>query len=119
MRRGVRGSSALHSRVQVGVRTDAKAVPGALDRSTVAAQGRQRRRCAMMATPSPMVVTNLQQATAPPRVAPPQEIAPDLLLHRSFVNTYALRTEVGLLLIDPGLSQYSRSVHAAVRAWSA
>ena len=50
--------------------------------------------------------------------APPSEVAPDVLMHASFVNTYALRTPVGLLLIDPGLEQNADSVHQAVRAWS-
>src|SRR5215831_1535875 len=73
----------------------------------------------MTATSSPMVTTNPQQTIAPPpRSAPPQEVASDLLLHRAFVNTYALRTEGGLLLIDPGLTQNSQSVYHAVRAWS-
>ena len=34
------------------------------------------------------------------------------------MNTYALRTDVGLLLIDPGLLRNSKSVFAAIRAWS-
>jgi glyoxylase-like metal-dependent hydrolase (beta-lactamase superfamily II) len=37
----------------------------------------------------------------------------------AFVNTYALRTPVGLLLVDPGLANLADNVHAAVRAWSA
>src|SRR5215831_7113396 len=73
----------------------------------------------MTATSSPMVTTNPQQTIAPPpRSAPPQEVAADLLLHKSFVNTYALRTQVGLLLIDPGFTQNAQSVYNAVRAWS-
>src|SRR4029453_2677992 len=73
----------------------------------------------MTATSSPMVTTNPQQTIAsPPRSAPPQEVASDLLLHRSLVNTYALRTEGGLLLIDSGLTQNSQSVYNAVRTWS-
>jgi glyoxylase-like metal-dependent hydrolase (beta-lactamase superfamily II) len=73
----------------------------------------------MTAPSSPMVTTNPQQTiTPPPRSAPPQEVASDLLLHRSFVNTYALRTAGGLLLIDPGLTQNAQSVYHAVRAWS-
>src|SRR5437867_4466707 len=74
-------------------------------------KGFKQRRYAMTATSSPMVTTNPQQTIAPPpRSAPPQEVASDLLLHRSLVNTYALRTAGGLLLIDSGLTQNSQSV---------
>lgn len=46
------------------------------------------------------------------------EIAPDVFMHPVFVNTYALRTPDGLLLVDPGLGPSSGSVHAAVRSWT-
>jgi glyoxylase-like metal-dependent hydrolase (beta-lactamase superfamily II) len=66
-----------------------------------------------------MVTTTPERAEVPPPLSvPPHEVAPDLLMHRSFVNTYALRTGDGLLLVDPGLLRNARSVHAAVRAWS-
>ena len=69
--------------------------------------------------PSPMVTEDPGGAMVPPPYAvPAHEVAPDVLLHRSFVNTYALRTDDGLLLIDPGLARNATSVHAAVRAWS-
>jgi glyoxylase-like metal-dependent hydrolase (beta-lactamase superfamily II) len=56
---------------------------------------------------------------AEPRVfADPHPIADDVLLHASFVNTYALRTPDGLLLVDPGLGHNAGAVHQAVRAWS-
>src|SRR5262249_28128808 len=85
----------------------------------VLSQSPKRRRYAMPATSSPIVTTNPQQTIAPLwHSAPPQEVASDLLLHKSFVNTYALRTEVGLLLIDPGFTQNAQSVYNAVRAWS-
>ena len=42
-----------------------------------------------------------------------------MLVHRAFVNTYALRTDSGLLLVDPGLLHNARSLHEAVRRWSA
>lgn len=58
-------------------------------------------------------------AHAQPRVyAEPHEIADDLFLHPLFVNTYALRSADGLVLVDPGLGPSSGSVHAAVRGWS-
>ena len=50
--------------------------------------------------------------------ADPHEIAPDVLMHASFVNTYALRTPDGLLLVDPGFEPAAPAVHRAVRAWS-
>jgi len=65
---------------------------------------------------APMVTTDPQHARL--RVfGPPQEVAPDVFMHAAFVNTYAMRTPVGLLLIDPGFTHQSRSVHDTVRAW--
>ncbi len=59
-------------------------------------------------------------AQARPRLyAAPHEVAPDVLLHAAFVNTYALRTPEGLLLVDPGLGPLAGSVHRAVRDFSA
>jgi glyoxylase-like metal-dependent hydrolase (beta-lactamase superfamily II) len=51
--------------------------------------------------------------------APAHEVAPGVLMHAAFVNTYAVRTPDGLVLIDPGLGQNADSVYQAVRAWSA
>src|SRR5262245_54219046 len=77
-------------------------------------------RFAMTPMAPSIVTTNPREASAaPPRSVPAHEVAPGVLLHRSFVNTYALRTTVGLLLIDPGLLRNAQSVHRAVRAWSA
>jgi len=74
----------------------------------------------MTTTTSSIVTTNPQNASAaPPRSVPAHEVAPGVLLHRVFVNTYALRTDVGLLVVDPGLLRSAESVHRAVRAWSA
>jgi glyoxylase-like metal-dependent hydrolase (beta-lactamase superfamily II) len=42
-----------------------------------------------------------------------------LALPAVFVNTYAVRTSAGLLLIDPGLADRAPQVHAAIRAWAA
>ncbi len=50
--------------------------------------------------------------------ADPYEIAPDVLMRAAFVNTYALRTPDGLLLVDPGLEPAAPAVYQAVRAWS-
>ena len=71
----------------------------------------------MAPTASPMVTTD--PLNARPRLyAEPSEVAPDVLMHAAFVNTYAMRTPVGLLLVDPGLGNLADSVHQAVRAWS-
>jgi glyoxylase-like metal-dependent hydrolase (beta-lactamase superfamily II) len=48
----------------------------------------------------------------------PAEVAPDVFMHPAFVNTYALRTSEGLVLIDPGFTHTSGGVHEAVRRWS-
>jgi len=56
---------------------------------------------------------------AAPRVwGEPGEIAPDVFMHPAFVNSYALRTPVGLLLVDPGFGHASNSLQQAVRQWS-
>ena len=66
---------------------------------------------------SPLVTTDPQRAD--PRVtAPPHEAAPGVLVHSAFVNTYAVHTPAGLLLVDPGLARQSGALRAAVRAWS-
>ena len=39
-------------------------------------------------------------------------------MHPAFVNTYALRTPAGLVLVDPGLGFNMHAVRDAVRAWS-
>jgi glyoxylase-like metal-dependent hydrolase (beta-lactamase superfamily II) len=64
-----------------------------------------------------MLTTDPRRATV--RLsAPPHEVAPGVLLHAAFVNTYAVRTGAGLLLVDPGLQGNAAAVHRAVRAWS-
>jgi glyoxylase-like metal-dependent hydrolase (beta-lactamase superfamily II) len=49
---------------------------------------------------------------------PAQEVAPGVFLHPLFVNTYAVKTTLGLLLIDPGTARGARVAHEAIRAWS-
>jgi glyoxylase-like metal-dependent hydrolase (beta-lactamase superfamily II) len=56
--------------------------------------------------------------TRPAFFGEPQEVAPDVFMHPVFVNTYAVRTPVGLLLVDPGLPATAAAVHQAVRRWS-
>ena len=75
----------------------------------------------MSTTPSPMVTTEPLRARPvqfTTLFAEPHEVAPEVLMHAAFVNTYAVRTPAGVLLIDPGLGQNSASVQRAVRAWS-
>jgi len=67
--------------------------------------------------PSPMLTTDPLHARLA-LFAEPHEVAPDMLMHASFVNTYALRTPAGLVLVDPGLETAGPMVHRAVRAWS-
>jgi len=56
---------------------------------------------------------------ATPRVwGKPGELAPDVFMYPAFVNTYALRTPVGLLVIDPGFTHASETVQGAIRGWS-
>jgi glyoxylase-like metal-dependent hydrolase (beta-lactamase superfamily II) len=50
--------------------------------------------------------------------AAPHEVAPDVLMHADFVNTYAVRTSGGLLLVDPGFEHLAPVVHKGVRDWT-
>jgi glyoxylase-like metal-dependent hydrolase (beta-lactamase superfamily II) len=71
-----------------------------------------------MTTPtSPMLTTDPAHARLS-LFAPAHEVAPDVLMHAAFVNTYALRTPAGLVLIDPGLAQNADRLQEAVRTWS-
>ena len=67
--------------------------------------------------PSSMLATDPLAAT-PAFFGEPGEVAPDVFMHPAFINTYALRTPDGLVLVDPGFGHTSRSVQDAVRAWS-
>ncbi|MFN8544361.1 MAG: alkyl sulfatase dimerization domain-containing protein [Candidatus Binatia bacterium] len=49
---------------------------------------------------------------------PSEEVAPDVFMQAAFVNSYAVRTPAGLLLIDPGFAHGAGTLHEAVRAWS-
>jgi glyoxylase-like metal-dependent hydrolase (beta-lactamase superfamily II) len=50
--------------------------------------------------------------------AEPHEVAPGVFMHASFVNSYVLQTRDGLVIVDPGLMQNAKALHAAVRRWS-
>src|SRR4051812_39533771 len=64
------------------------------------------------------MVTDAPLHAAPRFSGPAGEVAPDVFMHSVFVNSYAVRTPVGLLLIDPGTARGAPSVHAAIRGWS-
>ena len=66
---------------------------------------------------SSMVTTDPLQ-TRPAFFGEPAEVAPGVFMHPAFVNTYTVRTPIGLLLIDPGLPQNAGAAHQAVRRWS-
>jgi glyoxylase-like metal-dependent hydrolase (beta-lactamase superfamily II) len=68
---------------------------------------------------SPMIVADPTQAPALRLRAEPHSTRPDVFMYTRFVNTYAVSTSAGLLLIDPGFQWTAPSVHRAVRAWSA
>ena len=65
-----------------------------------------------------MVTDDPVSATVPRLWAEPHQVRPDVLMHTAFVNTYAISTGAGLLLIDPGLRVNANAVREAVRAWS-
>jgi alkyl sulfatase BDS1-like metallo-beta-lactamase superfamily hydrolase len=60
----------------------------------------------------------LNSNSQPPLAVPPQEITKDLFLYRAFVNTYALKTDVGLLIVDPGSLFASEATYEAIRKWT-
>ncbi|OGO50829.1 MAG: hypothetical protein A2148_03955 [Chloroflexi bacterium RBG_16_68_14] len=67
---------------------------------------------------APMVTDDPRSATVPPLRAGSHPVRPDVFMHTVFVNTYAVTTGAGLLLIDPGLEVMATAVRQAVRAWS-
>jgi glyoxylase-like metal-dependent hydrolase (beta-lactamase superfamily II) len=67
---------------------------------------------------APGIITDDPLHATPLFRAPPQEVAPDVFMHAEFSNTYAIKTPIGLLLVDPGTRRGARSVYSAVRAWS-
>jgi glyoxylase-like metal-dependent hydrolase (beta-lactamase superfamily II) len=65
------------------------------------------------------MVTSDPASAKPAFFGDPAEVAPDVFMYPSFVNTYAARTPVGLLLVDPGFGDgASTNMQRAVRAWS-
>jgi glyoxylase-like metal-dependent hydrolase (beta-lactamase superfamily II) len=71
----------------------------------------------MTTSSSPMVTSDPQDAK-PRLYGEPTEVADGVFLHPAFVNTYAVRTPSGLLLVDPGLGNLGRAMYEAVRKWS-
>lgn len=65
-----------------------------------------------------------EMVTTDPLAASPRffgtagEVAPDVWMHPAFVNTYAMRTRAGLVLVDPGFLHTSSVVRDGVRTWS-
>ncbi len=72
----------------------------------------------MAAENTSMVTDDPENAAAPRLWAKAHEVQPDVLMQTAFVNTYAVATGAGLLLVDPGLRANSAAVHQAVRDWS-
>ena len=70
----------------------------------------------MTAKPSPMLTTDPARAKIAV-FADPHEIAPGVLMLAAFVNSYAIQTPAGLLLVDPGFGHMSQTWQQAVRAW--
>lgn len=68
---------------------------------------------------TPEMVTEDPLRAKPRFSGPAEEVAPGVFMHALFVNTYAMKTDDGLLLIDPGTARGAASVHTAVRGWSA
>lgn len=71
----------------------------------------------MTTTPSPMVTTDPRRARIR-TFAPPHEVAPGLWMHAAFVNSYVLRTQAGLAVIDPGFAHNAKALQEGVRGWS-
>ena len=72
-----------------------------------------------MASENTSMVTDDPENAAVPRLwAKAHAVQPDVLMQTAFVNTYAVATGAGLLLVDPGLRVRSAAVHEAVREWS-
>jgi glyoxylase-like metal-dependent hydrolase (beta-lactamase superfamily II) len=67
--------------------------------------------------PTSMVTSDLEHAR-PRFFGEAAEVAPGVLMHAAFVNTYAVRTPVGLVLVDPGFAHTGPAVHDVVRTWS-
>src|SRR5262249_61271516 len=59
-------------------------------------------------------------AQASPRFfGPTAEVAPGVLMQAAFVNTYAVTTPAGLVIVDPGFTHTTTTLRDAVRQWSA
>src|SRR5262252_4040757 len=64
-----------------------------------------------------MVTTDPAQAS-PRFFGPTAEVAPGVLMQAAFVNTYAVTTPAGLVLVDPGFAHTTTTLRDAVRQWS-
>lgn len=67
---------------------------------------------------SPLVTRDPAAVASTHLRCPPHEVAPEVFVHSSFVNNFAVRTGAGLLLVDPGFVHTSRRFRDCVREWS-
>ncbi len=72
----------------------------------------------MAQSASPIVTRDPAHVAERRIVSEPHEVTADLFVHSAFVNTYAVKTSAGLLMVDPGLAGVSKRVYDAVRGWS-
>ncbi len=64
------------------------------------------------------MVTEDPLAASPCFFGEPGEVAPQVWIHPAFVNTYAIATAEGLVLVDPGFQHTAGIVRDRLRAWS-
>ncbi len=69
-------------------------------------------------TNTPAMVTEDPLHATPKFSGPAEEVAPGVFMHSLFVNTYAVKTPDGLLLIDPGTMRGAASTYQAIRGWT-
>ncbi|HRY05245.1 MAG TPA: MBL fold metallo-hydrolase, partial [Beijerinckiaceae bacterium] len=67
---------------------------------------------------TPAMVTEDPRGAKPRFSGPAEEVAPGVFMYSVFVNTYAMKTPDGLLLIDPGTMRGAASAHQAIRGWT-
>lgn len=67
---------------------------------------------------TPAMVTEDPRGAKPRFSGPAEEVAPGVFMYSVFVNTYAMKTQDGLLLIDPGTMRGAASAHQAIRGWT-
>ena len=48
----------------------------------------------------------------------PQQLTDDVFVHSAFSNTFAVKTDAGLFLVDPGGRAPAQRVHDSIRSWT-